>query len=423
MKKIYFPRNQRAFVKMGNVGSHPQFRHLEFPPEGYGFVTRQIGWREWFRLLPVAVSGWWQWLRTLTVVSHANGASWARALGFSMTRDLTRIVPAPNECAASFLPTFPFTQTNEPWFLEIEDVTTLFRPYAFNGRTSGASIRDSNMFPFVKSLLESPTCLGVLTHVKSTRDSVHKLFQSDLIAAKTEFIATPYVPRVEVSEAKLDELRGPEEITFFFNNSWHQYPANFYLRGGISILEAFEKLLKDKHPVRLILRSRLPKDLGIRFSGILEDPRVEVREGFMSQDDYLGLLRSSHYFLLPSARLHVVSLLESMYYGAVPIVSDGWGLQEYVEDGVTGLVVPGVYGTVSWVDEISGELREDYKPMLNAPGLVTEHLYQTILQQLNSPQSRASLALAGHRRVRDKHAVGDFNHQFKRFLDEGFERQ
>lgn len=423
MRKIYFPRNQRAFLKMGNVGSHPQFRHLEIPPEGYGFVTRKIGWREWFSLLPRALSGWWSWLRILTRLSRQNGASWVRAFGFSQTRDLTRMVPSPAECQASFLPSFPFTQTNESWFLEIEDVTTLFRPYAFNGRTGAGGLRESRMFPFVKSMLESPSCLGLLTHVESTRDSIHKLFQSSVIADKTEFIAAPYLPRCEIAERELDSLREPKELRFFFNNSWHQYPTNFYLRGGISILEAFERLLSEDRPVRLILRSRLPKNLDERFAKILKDPRVEIRDEFMSQEEYISLLRSSHYFLLPSARLHVVSLLESMYYGAVPIVSDGWGLQEYVHGGETGLVIPGVYGTVSWVDADSGELCEDYRRMLNGPGLLTENLYRAVVGALEQPEKRAAMALKGHRRVRDHHEVKGFNHQFKNFLDQGFLRQ
>jgi hypothetical protein len=99
-------------------------------------------------------------------------------------------------------------------------------------------------------------------------------------------------------------------------------------------------------------------------------------------------------------------------------------LSEYVTDGETGHVVPGVYGLVSWVDENSGELREDYRPMLSAPGLLTENLHGLILECLQAPASeRAAIAVRGHRKVRDDHHVSGFNTRFKQFLDQGFQRQ
>src|SRR5207249_1335446 len=74
------------------------------------------------------------------------------------------------------------------------------------------------------------------------------------------------------------------------------------------------------------------------------------------------LMRDSHVFLLPAARIHVVSVLKAMAYGQVLVASDGWGFAEYVEHGRNGLIVPGRLGKTSWADPASGMLCEDYEP-------------------------------------------------------------
>ena len=46
-------------------------------------------------------------------------------------------------------------------------------------------------------------------------------------------------------------------------------------------------------------------------------------------------LRSVDIYLLPSARIHVVSILQAMSYGLAVVASDGWGIEEYIEHGKT----------------------------------------------------------------------------------------
>lgn len=402
---------------MGDVGSHPQFRHLDQPPEGFGFMSEAMGYREWFKSLPKALKAAFESWLAIIKFGAANQVSIFRTLGFIWSRGLS-LVPAP-EGMKTFLPTYPFTHQNEKWFLEIEDVTTLFRPYIMNGQTEKVKVRDLECYPLIKNLLESKNCLGFMTHVQSTKDSINKIFSSPDIDSKTTFLPAPYIPTVEISESELNRTRAKGTIQFFFNNSWHQDAVNFYLRGGVSILEAFERALNNKLPVRLVIRSKIPKELKDRFGHLLAHPQVEFVNKFLHQDEYLKILSASHYFLLPSARLHVVSLLESMYLGAVPIVSDGWGISEYVTAGQNGFVVPGVYGKVSWVDEVSGELRENYGPMYKQPGLLTEGLYKVIEQATKA--DHAALSLSGHRNVRDQYSIEKFNPRFSKFLNSGLD--
>ena len=420
MRTIYFPRYQRAFRATGEgVGSHPLFRHLAHPPDGFRFVSTPLTWPDWLSQLPV--QAWRLWLRYLEFrgVGRPRGVGDMDVLRFLKTRGLSRIVPAPRGTVATFLPGYPLTHLNEDWFIEIEDTTTLLDPYALNGRTREMRFRDLPAFPLIRHLLESPRCLGILTHVQATASAMAGLFQSAAIAEKTQDLPMAYVPLVPVAERDLDALRPASPLQFFFNNSWHQGDNGFFLRGGISILESFERLLALELPIRLVLRTALPPEIRVRFAALLSHPRVEVIDRFMTAEEYIGLLRASHFFLLPSARIHVVSILEAMYYGAVPIVSDGWGIQEYVEDRETGHVIPGIYGAVSWSDSETGALHEDYAPMRRVPGILTDQLLRRLTSLLDGGAGRAAVALRGHRRVRDRHHIELFNQGFGQFLERG----
>ncbi|GIW79771.1 MAG: hypothetical protein KatS3mg105_1578 [Gemmatales bacterium] len=105
---------------------------------------------------------------------------------------------------------------------------------------------------------------------------------------------------------------------------------------------------------------------------------VRVIDRFLPTEDMEDLLASSHIFLLPAARVHIVSLLQAMSYGLALVTSDGWGIEEYVTHEHNGLVVPGRYGKVSWADEEAGMLREDYQPMCTPNRQVIDGLVEAI---------------------------------------------
>ncbi len=116
----------------------------------------------------------------------------------------------------------------------------------------------------------------------------------------------------------------------FFTCSWHQNPESFFLRGGLDVVRAFE-IIHERYPhARLTLRTGLPK-LKPRFRRVLEKCWVRVIDRYLPDDEMDELMRSTHIFVLPAARIHVVSVLRAMAHGQVVVASDGWGFREYVE--------------------------------------------------------------------------------------------
>ena len=159
--------------------------------------------------------------------------------------------------------------------------------------------------------------------------------------------------------------------------------------------------------MRLTLRTRLP-DLKPRFRKVLEKGWVRVIDRYLSDEDMDDLMRSSHVFLIPAARIHVVSVLRAMAYGQVVVASDGWGFREYVEDGRNGLIVPGRYGKTSWMDE-SGMLREDHGPMHCSSTSVSAGLAEAICSLVEDHALRRRLGAQAREDAATRFSLENWN--------------
>ena len=123
------------------VGSHPQFHHITNPPYGYEFVQsdsmtsdstpRLVGGTvklaRLFRLVGPMVK--------LALSASRNGAKLVDVIKLIGTRGLRSQLLIPQTAKLVFLPTWPYILDQVPWVVEIEDTTTLFAPFVFNGQT------------------------------------------------------------------------------------------------------------------------------------------------------------------------------------------------------------------------------------------------------------------------------------------------
>ncbi|MBY0514874.1 MAG: glycosyltransferase, partial [Gemmataceae bacterium] len=377
----------------GNCGAHPQFGHTDRPPAGYRFTCSAPAEKptRWGKLkvklgrtavkaamLLLAVcrlaTAFVRPRRGVTLTARVRVfaavvrlvfALLARACGplailrFLATRHLQSQLLLGERRGLVFLTSMPYTVGQNPWVIEIEDPTTLFYPMIQNGNTGGLDVRAQPCFRVIKALLEADHCRAILTHMRSTAELVPVLFGSEAIRRKVVY--APLGVRLPARFQR--HLPEPPDapIDLLFINSWCQIPENFFVRGGLDVLEAFA-ILRERYPqLRLTIRTKLPA-LEHHYHRILESGWVRIIDRFMPADELAELHASSHVFLLPAARVHIVSLLQAMSYGLAVVASDGWGMEEYVEDGRNALVVKGRYGKTSWADREAGVLREDYEP-------------------------------------------------------------
>jgi glycosyltransferase involved in cell wall biosynthesis len=400
VKKVFYAGRLRPFK---HVGYHPQFDHIRRPPPGYEFVTDgRAGLRMAIKVMRSLAELAWQATR--------NGSGPINVARFIRTRSIRAQLAVPSDISLAFLPSVPHTFGQVPWVIEIEDTTTLFAPFAriagkrLDPRLVGTTgIYDSLFYPIVKALLEADNCRGVICHVRSTAESVPVLFGSPGLRSKVF-----HVPLGIERRPTRKTARHNDAPTILFTNSWHQGATGFYLRGGLDVLEAYARLFSKHRNLRLVIRSQLPDNLEPRYRRILDHGHVQVVDRFISAEDMENLFANADIYVLPSARLHVVSILQAMAHGLALVVSDGWGIGEYVEDGKSGLVVSGRYGKCSWMDS-NGMLREYYKPLLATDENVVNGLVEKLSVLINDRRRRQELGEAARNEVDQKFAIEHWN--------------
>jgi glycosyltransferase involved in cell wall biosynthesis len=439
-----------CFHFFGNCGNHPQFSHTDAPPDGYRFVRSEPkpgdatpvrrGWGIRTAIQRLLHAAWLLFRPFDSVIYHARtfgvsksletvaavvrmffmlrraGCKFGPIIRFLQTRHFpSQVLIQPDE-KLMFLTSIPFTFGQRPWIIEIEDATTLFFPFHGNGVTAHTPIQRSPYLAVVKALLESDSCRGIITHMRSTAEALPKLFGSDLIAAKTS-----YVPCGTALPAVGQEHSPTGPVNLLFTCSWHQNPESFFLRGGLDVLRAFETIHERYPHVRLTLRTGLP-GMPPRFRQVIEKCWVRVIDRYLSDEDMDELMRSSHIFVLPAARIHVVSVLRAMAYGQVVVASDGWGFREYVEHDRNGMIVPGRYGKASWMDD-EGMLREDYHgTMFNSDANVSRGLIETISTLVEDHELRQRLGRQARHDVATRYNLQNWNDGLREAFDRAIGR-
>jgi glycosyltransferase involved in cell wall biosynthesis len=438
-----------VYEASGNCGQHPQFAHTDDPPPGYRFTCSapkpprgpSIGalvvealllatikvLRDLTLLLRIAFAfirprrgvSIRARLRVLVAMVRMigyllwRGCRFLPTLRFVQTRHLQSQLLLANRRGPVFLTSMPYTFGQDPWAIEIEDPTTLFYPFLQNGQTSALAIADSPYYAIVKALLEADHCKAILTHMRSTADLIPTLFKSESISRKVVY--QPLGVRRPARWQRHEPRPADAPIHLLFINSWCQVPDNFRLRGGLEILEAFATLRERYPQLRLTIRTGLPL-LDDHYLRIIEQGWVRIIDRFTTAEEMANLHASSDIFLLPAARIHIVSLLQAMSYGLAVVASDGWGMEEYITHERNGLIVKGRYGKVSWADEEAGLLREDYDPLRNPDPLVVEGIIEAVSRLVEDVELRRRLGRAARQDVETSYTIEQWNEGMRRAI-------
>jgi hypothetical protein len=107
-----------------------------------------------------------------------------------------------------------------------------------------------------------------------------------------------------------------------------------------------------------------------------------------------------------------------MAHGLAVLTSDGWAIEEYVRNRETGVVVQGRARKVSWIDEKTGILRENYSPMYTRDEAVITQLAAALGELADDARFRLELAARAQEAVRTEFTVERWNNA----LREVFER-
>jgi glycosyltransferase involved in cell wall biosynthesis len=358
--------------------------------------------------------------RRLSSAARKNGASRTSIIKFIFTRDLVSQMRIPADVKLAFLPAFPYILGQVPWVIEIEDLGTLFMPFIAMGErnTGSLDIYKTSYYAVVKTMLESENCRGIITHVKSTANAIPLVFLSENLKQKTFYLPMGMSLHTEDSH---ENKRKTNTTRILFTTSWPQGPKGFYLRGGLDLLEAFSILSGKYQNLQLILRTALPHDLDQRYQDIIKKCPVEVIDRFLPSDELEALHDEADIYALPSSHLHVASVLLAMAHRLPIVVCDGWGMEDYVEDGKTGLVVRGRKGKCWWEDD-TGWLRENVKPLFSTDTAVVDGLVNSLSSLIEAQALRESLGQAALQEVATKFTLENWNKGLAEVFDKALNR-
>lgn len=418
-----------SFKKFGDCGNHPQFMHTDLPPEGYRFTfslptENSLSNEDDFKKrlfsridllaretqINIAIS-------KFIISALLRGCKLRAIVEFLKSRGRRDQLLLKRKQNLVFLTSVPYTLNQHPWIIEIEDSISMLFPFFHNGDTKSLDFHKSPYFRVFKTLLESGQCRGIVTHIKSTADNIPKLFKSDKLRNKT--IHVPFGIKLPLHSSNMNIENRP--IRFLFNNSWHQNPDSFIFRGGLDVLRAFERLRQNHPNIHLTIRSAIPK-LNPIYLAIIRRCQIKIIDHFLPKQEWDALLRRSDIYLLPSARIHIVSILQAMSYGLGVVTSDGWGIEEYVEHGRNGMIVPGRYGKVTWMDNENGILRENYKEMLKEEPKILDGIVENVSNLLTDRVLLRKIRTQARKDIEEKYNITNWNLGLKMAFDKALKK-
>lgn len=424
----------------GMVGTHPLFKLVKFSPKGYKYVMPDMLEEAKIRISiknaigealtekEETAQGIMEFRRKKLEEEMEKFVTYCKGNGISKEfyERYFRIinlgrrgmqVPV-KEDTLSLIPSFLYCLQKTPWVIEIEDVITLFFPFIQNGKQpDGEAIKLTEAYKFAQYMLKKEECLGVIAHVRSTVDIYKTLFPEKIIADKIHYIpmCCEEVPQKEICCTYQKSFQG--KIRLFFSSSWAG--PNFIVWGGIDILVAFQKLCRKYNNLELVLKCIVPDGLPEKCQEILKNYRdkIHIIEEKLSDSDMAELMSHMDIFLIPSARIHVISILRAMAVGLPVVASDGWGIEEYVQDGVNGSIVEGRWGKASWIDG-TGMLQENYPIMEQVDEIFAECLADKIEELILDEEYRFKVTKNAMKDIQTRFSIKNWNNEVGKVFEE-----
>jgi glycosyltransferase involved in cell wall biosynthesis len=205
----------------------------------------------------------------------------------------------------------------ENWVLDIMDNPFGMTGYNFN-------IFKNNISK-IESSLAADNCKKIIVRSEDSIDIMKKYF-SDKIISKIS------LEKIELPK-KIYEKKDKPYFQILFMGSINN-PGDFYNKGGLIALEAFEKLA-DKN-IRLIVRCDVPEELNERLNN---NSNIKVIKNRLTDEEIDSLYKESDILIATNPVMSYMVTLEAKSYGLPTICYDGFAIKSYIKDGVDGYIL------------------------------------------------------------------------------------
>ena len=245
--------------------------------------------------------------------------------------------PKANLC---FVPTHPYFGP-EKHIINLEHWTSyytyLVSEYVGNGLE--VPIDDVEWGKVVISVMLQENFSYLCSHMHDTIETFYHITK-DFPQIKRKFVYLPLAS--PESQIEKEPKKFEKNINLLFTNSYGGQIPNFIIRGGNETFNAALHIMEKYHIVTLTSIGPCP---------LINHPRVRQYQGHIEDEVFNQIIDDTHILLIPAMRIHSISLVKALCNGIIPIVSDGWGFDEYIQDGYNGFIVEGQKGYTTWKDE------------------------------------------------------------------------
>lgn len=286
-----------------------------------------------------------------------------------------------------FCHTAPFPSLTRPFIFCCESFSQIFLPFVQEGSDNIESHEEIK--EHYRSILASPLCLGIFSHVPDTLQSLSAFFfdptiDGKLFSSRAGLSADTFFDYEAKRKPSLSRPR------FLFFNSSNQNSANVFRRGGHLVLRFWKEFVSGGRDGLLIMRCAKPSDIELCEHGVdLPWLHSEIGrsiiwdQGYLASYEMHSLIASAHFVLLPSASLPAVSIMEAMRAGTIPVVSDTVGTSGYVADEVYGIVLHGMQKKVRQKDQATGVLVDSCYQRPELEHFLVEQMTKRVCQLLD----------------------------------------
>lgn len=204
------------------------------------------------------------------------------------------------------------------WVADLESVKVFFKSYE--------QMLDPDRVSEAEERIRTGRCMGLLPLTEAARNTLTRLLRIGDIKVKVIY------PTVHVDRAP--DLTRERDIVLFVGGSWEN--RSFEAKGGREAAEAWLRIGRSHPGYRFLMLSTPPPKLA-------EDLRAAGAEtGYVPREKLLSEIypRTRVVVLLSMMDTVGYSVLEGMYFRAVPIVSDHFAMPELVGDAGEVVHVP-----------------------------------------------------------------------------------
>ena len=226
-----------------------------------------------------------------------------------------------SEADLQIIHTTPLFIGIKPFIYHLESFETLFYPWTIYDPflTSTPDSKIQSIIEYLKSLLENPLCLSIVSHLPSTLEKFKKIFNSEIIQKKLEHCPLGFPIMNRISKSK-------NSFRFIYNPSFQKI-TNCKEKIEILIVLQFINVWLEKFPEdEFILFIPALEDLDfpeLCISKILPNSQVyNFGNQHLSETEINHILNSSDFILIPSLQPRSESILKSMGAGVIPVVLD-----------------------------------------------------------------------------------------------------